>query len=278
MPGSTDVDGSLGRLLMAYVGVRDPREAPFPVEFSKLHHRVAPDTRGTSLRLTPVVLCAFVLLQALELIRAWRFGCRQRQGRETSGLLLQAAVDTSDAERRRIAAEVHDRVIQDLVGLAYEFDAARLRSRAVSHDEDAQLLSRAATDVRQAVTDLCSLQDLTAPSRLARSGPRPADAAGGRVLSPGVTRTVINGYLDGGGRSIDAACLRAMSQRERDVLLLIGQGLSNADIGRRLHLSTATVKEYVSAALVRLRVANRVQAAIMAHKLGVSAPIDAGNG
>jgi DNA-binding NarL/FixJ family response regulator len=103
-------------------------------------------------------------------------------------------------------------------------------------------------------------------------------AAGGSVLSPAVTRTVIDGYLGGAARSADVARVKAMSQRERDVLALLGQGLSNVDIGRRLHLSTATVKDYVSAVLVRLGVANRVQAAIVAHEVGVPAPVETGNG
>src|SRR3712207_9523743 len=68
-------------------------------------------------------------------------------------------------------------------------------------------------------------------------------AAGRSVLSPAVTRTVISGYLEGSARPADVGRIEAMSQREREVLGLIGQGLSNAEIGRRLHLSTATVKE-----------------------------------
>ncbi len=101
-------------------------------------------------------------------------------------------------------------------------------------------------------------------------------AAGGSVLSPGVTRTVINGYLGGSARPVDVARIKAMSQRERDVLGLIGEGLSNADIGRRLHLSTGTVKDYVSAVLVRLGVTNRVQAAVVAREVGVPVPAEGG--
>ena len=97
-------------------------------------------------------------------------------------------------------------------------------------------------------------------------------AAGRSVLSPAVTRTVIQGYLGGAARTADASRVAAMSPRERDVLGLIGQGLSNAEIGRRLHLSTATVKDYVSAVLDRLDVTNRVQAAVVARDLAVGAP------
>jgi DNA-binding NarL/FixJ family response regulator len=92
------------------------------------------------------------------------------------------------------------------------------------------------------------------------------------VLSPTVTRTVISGYLEGSAGSDDVARIEAMSRRERDVLGLIGQGLSNAEIGRRLHLSTATVKDYVSAVLARLDVSNRVQAAVVAREAGVVSP------
>jgi len=99
-------------------------------------------------------------------------------------------------------------------------------------------------------------------------------ATGGSVLSPTVARTVISGYLDGSARPADVARIKAMSPRERDVLGLIGEGLSNADIGRRLHLSTATVKDHVSAVLMRLGVNNRVQAAVVARAVGVLAPSD----
>jgi DNA-binding NarL/FixJ family response regulator len=94
-------------------------------------------------------------------------------------------------------------------------------------------------------------------------------AAGGSVLSPAVTRTVINGYVGGSARSVDVARVGALSQREREVLALLGEGLSNADIGRRLHLSTGTVKDHVSAVLTRLGVTNRVQAAVVARQAGV---------
>jgi DNA-binding NarL/FixJ family response regulator len=103
-------------------------------------------------------------------------------------------------------------------------------------------------------------------------------AAGGSVLSPAVTRTVIDGYLSGGARPDDLARVRAMSPREHDVLALLGEGLSNADIGRRLHLAPATAKDYVSAVLDRLGVANRVQAALIARDVGVSAPVDVTSG
>jgi DNA-binding NarL/FixJ family response regulator len=93
-------------------------------------------------------------------------------------------------------------------------------------------------------------------------------AAGGSVLSPTVTSTVIGGYLGAAAQPEVVARIAAMTVREREVLALIGQGLSNADIGHSLHVSTATVKDYVSAVLTKLAVSNRVQAAVLARQAG----------
>jgi len=60
-----------------------------------------------------------------------------------------------------------------------------------------------------------------------------------------------------------------LSDRERDVLVLIAEGLSNADIGTRIHLSAGTVKDHVSSILTKLRVAGRVQAALLAERAGL---------
>ncbi|SDI73026.1 DNA-binding response regulator, NarL/FixJ family, contains REC and HTH domains [Actinokineospora alba] len=94
-------------------------------------------------------------------------------------------------------------------------------------------------------------------------------AEGGVVLSPAVTRTVVNGYLDGGARKAAAEPLRLLSERERAVLTLLAEGMSNGDIGGRLHLSVGTVKDEVSAILAKLGVGNRVQAALLAQRAGL---------
>ncbi|WP_432039930.1 response regulator [Streptomyces cucumeris] len=98
-----------------------------------------------------------------------------------------------------------------------------------------------------------------------------AVAGGGAYLSPSVARRVIE-QLDSGqlGRRAEArARTGELTGREREVLGLVGAGLSNAEIARRLHLVEGTVKAYVSQVLARLGVRNRVQAAVLAHEAGL---------
>ncbi|MFF3501484.1 response regulator [Streptomyces sp. NPDC003247] len=96
---------------------------------------------------------------------------------------------------------------------------------------------------------------------------------GGAVLSSTITRTVVDGYLDNGHQEEPAArAVARLTDRERAVLVLIGEGLSNADIGQRMHLSTGTVKDHVSAILGKLEVSSRVQAALLAERAGLLRP------
>ncbi|MER5306913.1 response regulator transcription factor [Streptomyces sp. NPDC002773] len=110
----------------------------------------------------------------------------------------------------------------------------------------------------------------TAPAELIRAVR--AAAAGDAYLSPAATRHVVE-RLAGGREAARAEQARgrvaALSEKERDVLALLGEGLSNADAGKRLHMSEATVKTYVSRILAKLDCENRVQAALLARDAGL---------
>lgn len=97
-------------------------------------------------------------------------------------------------------------------------------------------------------------------------------AAGGVVLSPKVSRTVVDGYLAGGTDALAVRHIGRLSERERDVLVLVAAGLSNNDIGGRMHLSVGTVKDHVSSILTKLEVSSRVQAALVADRAGLLEP------
>ncbi|WP_436758805.1 response regulator [Streptosporangium sp. V21-05] len=103
-----------------------------------------------------------------------------------------------------------------------------------------------------------------------------AVADGAAYLSPRIARKVIT-RLSGGRLSragVAREHVRSLTAREREVLALVGRGMSNQDIGRELFLSQGTVKSHVSAILLRLGLNNRVQAAIIAYEAGL-APGDA---
>ncbi|MET9671727.1 response regulator transcription factor [Streptomyces sp. NPDC006482] len=110
----------------------------------------------------------------------------------------------------------------------------------------------------------------TAPAELIRAVR--AAAAGDAYLSPAATRHVVERLATGreAARSEQARVrVAALSDKEREVLAVLGEGLSNADAGRRLHMSEATVKTYVSRILAKLDCENRVQAALLARDAGL---------
>ncbi|QWF84145.1 response regulator [Amycolatopsis sp. CA-230715] len=96
-------------------------------------------------------------------------------------------------------------------------------------------------------------------------------AGGGLVLSAKVTRSVVDRYLDGSEDPAATASVGRLSERERQILVLIADGLSNAEIGTAVHLSPGTVKDHVSAILTKLGVTGRVQAALLAQRAGLLA-------
>ncbi|GHE97178.1 response regulator [Streptomyces fumanus] len=95
-------------------------------------------------------------------------------------------------------------------------------------------------------------------------------AAGHPVLAPQITRQLIE-FRARPDHGSDTAARRVaeLTPTERDVLRLLGTGLSNADIAARLHLSTGTIKAHISNILTRTDCTNRVQAAVLAKEAGL---------
>lgn len=101
-----------------------------------------------------------------------------------------------------------------------------------------------------------------------------AVASGAAYLSPRVARRVVDRLrsLDTGAPRLARAAVARLSPRETEVLVRLGAGCSNAEIGARLHLTEGTVKGHVSAILLKLGAGNRVQAAVLAHQAGLVPP------
>lgn len=87
---------------------------------------------------------------------------------------------------------------------------------------------------------------------------------GDAYLSPEVTRLVLGMVTPVAGRRQEAAArLAVLSPREAEIAGLVAEGLSNAEIGRRLHMSEPTIKTYVSRVLTKLDRTNRVEVALL---------------
>lgn len=100
-----------------------------------------------------------------------------------------------------------------------------------------------------------------------------AVAAGEPTLSPTVAAHVIAAATRGTGdprRDAARQELRALADRELEVALCLGRGLTNADIAAELYMSVATVKAYVTRILTKLGVENRVQVALKVHDADMS--------
>ena len=107
---------------------------------------------------------------------------------------------------------------------------------------------------------------------------------GDAVVAPAVTRRLIDAYVlasPAGPSTGDGAAARPddrldrldrLTDREREVLVAVGQGLSNQEIAGRLHLAEATVKTHLGAILRKLDLRDRVQAVVLAHESGLVPP------
>jgi DNA-binding NarL/FixJ family response regulator len=97
-------------------------------------------------------------------------------------------------------------------------------------------------------------------------------AAGDALLSPGVTRRVIERLADTAVAPGSASRLDVLTDRERDVLALVGRGMSNQEIGAALHLSPATARTHVGRLLAKLGVRDRVGLVVVAYETGLVRP------
>ncbi|WP_128645179.1 response regulator transcription factor [Rhodococcus sp. BS-15] len=97
-------------------------------------------------------------------------------------------------------------------------------------------------------------------------------AAGDAVVSPKVTKRLLSRFVAQTPSTSDASVLDALTGREREVLVHLATGLSNAEIAAGLHLSEATIKTHIGRILTKLGVRDRVQAVVLAYETGLVRP------
>lgn len=164
----------------------------------------------------PVSLGALAVLELVQIPVAWSLARRLRQRQQERETLLVHTLEASDVERRRIASDLHDGVVQDLAGVAFSLTGA---ARDDSTDPaTAELLEQSAGAVRSGITALRSLLVEIYPPNLEEEG---LGAALAELLSraerAGVTTTLQLDGLDGTTASVQQLLYRAAQEGLRNV-------------------------------------------------------------
>ena len=153
-----------------------------------------------------------------------------------------------------------------------ELDGLQATRRILAEDNDARILILTTFDLDEYVYEALSagasgfvLKDDSPEQLLAAIR---TVAAGDALLSPTVTKKVIKQFARH-PRPAPPKELDELSGRERDVFRLMAEGMSNGEIGDKLHISETTVKTHVTHILQKLGLRDRVQAVVLAHRTGV---------
>jgi two-component system NarL family sensor kinase len=156
---------SQGNVLEVYLGVRAPDGRPLLFETYQRFSSIA--SSGTSIwkAFAPAIIGALLILALLQLPLASSMARRMRRGHAEREALLNRAIDASDQERRRIAGDLHDGVVQSLSGTAFSLSAAARRIGGNGSGTAREALEKGAAQTRQNVGELRSLMiDIYPPS------------------------------------------------------------------------------------------------------------------
>ena len=146
-----------GELLEVYQRIRTPSGTPVLFELYERFDSVVASGRRIWTSFLPALLGALLLLWLVQVPLAYRLARRVREGHAERELLLRRALDASNDERRRIASELHDGVVQDLAGISYSLAAAAEGAPAASDPRLARTLRDGAAGTRASLRQLRSL-------------------------------------------------------------------------------------------------------------------------
>jgi two-component system, NarL family, sensor kinase len=144
-----------GKVLEVYMGLKSYTGRPVLFEAYQRYSSVAGSGNTIWRLFAPLMIAALVVLAALQVPLAWRMARRVRDAQRDRETLLQNAIDASDAERRAIAAGLHDGVVQELAGLSFQMAAAV--EQQPPEPETRRVLAQSAAGTRNAIRQLRSL-------------------------------------------------------------------------------------------------------------------------
>jgi two-component system NarL family sensor kinase len=156
------------KLLEVYLGIRSPRGHPLLFEAYQRYSSIS--ASGTRLwkRVLPALIGALVLLELAQIPLAWSLARRLQRGQREREALLRRAIDASEQERRRVARDLHDGVVQTLAGLGFGLAAA---AEQLPHGSPARkTVEEGADQARRSVRELRTLLVEIYPPTLQRAG------------------------------------------------------------------------------------------------------------
>ena len=159
-----------GKLLQVYLGVRTPTGRPLLFETYQPYGGITTASRRMWSASLPVLLGGLVLLYLVQAPLAYRMATRLRAAQEQREQLLLSALGAADKERRRIASDLHDGVVQGLAGASYTLSAVAERASASGGGQLAYTAGRTAIELRRWVRELRSLIVTITPPALHDQG------------------------------------------------------------------------------------------------------------
>lgn len=172
-----------GKLLEVYHRLATPGGEPVLLEVYLPYDDVTALSRRVWLSFLPAVVGGLLLLYIIQIPLAVQMARRLSEGERQRGVLARRAADATEAERRRIAADLHDGVVQGLAGMSYSLAAAADRIERAGLGDVADTMRQMGSDLRRWVRELRSLLVSIAPPKLHEAGLGPAlsDLAAGVV-------------------------------------------------------------------------------------------------
>jgi two-component system NarL family sensor kinase len=211
-------EANAGRLLEVYLPLEGPGGEPLLYESYFSISEVSDSAGRIRAEFIPILLAALALLEAIHLALAWRLNRRMQHAQQDRVGLLQRAIDSSDLERRRIAGDIHDGVVQDLVGASFATTAAAESAHRYGL-EVADDIRAAAVGIRRSLQSLRSLLVDIYPANLHEHG---LEAALVDLLAPASgldieTQLIVNGNPDDSPEAV-ALVYRVVQESVRNVL------------------------------------------------------------
>ncbi len=209
---------SRGKLLEVYLPIRTPNGERLLFEAYFLYDAVAASGNRIWRNFAPVTIGALIALEVVQIPLAFSLARRLRTRQLERERLLRQAIDASDAERRRIASDLHDGVVQDLAGVAYELSGSARKGGVGT--KTATLLDDSATQVRASIKSLRSLLVDIYPPKLADAGlPAALGDLMAKLLPRGIATTCdVDGIEQEMPEQVAALIYRAAQEAIRNVL------------------------------------------------------------